>query len=363
MSVSPQSDWQHTVPGPDHAVRNSGSEKVLFKLLAPSKQKSVKKKWMQFAVRALITLLLFASLLRSTSWSTMVTTLIHVHHTLLLLGLAAGVVCILFSAYCWRSLVLAERIQTDLARLINLYLVGIAFSHFLPTNMGGDAIKAFYIARDSGNIAGATSSVLMSRITSFFGMLLIALPVLAIMHAEFPRAIITWFLLLSLLLVGAIGGTIFAAALLPGISARFLKGAWTKHRILVTVIEIGNAVKAATGRLPALCAAILYGTLFWIANFLNYYGYAAALGLHVPLTFYVIAIPFVSIIAALPISINGFGVREGAFVYLFTTIHVPASSSLLIAFLVDAQVLLFGIIGGCIYLTMSNKTSIAQFDI
>ena len=104
-----------------------------------------------------------------------------------------------------------------------------------------------------------------------------------------------------------------------------------------------------------MLSATLFGMLFWVASFLNYYGYAAALGLHVPLTFYAIAIPFVSIIAALPISINGFGVREGAFVYLFSTIHVPPTTSLSLALLMDAQVLLFGLIGGYIYFTMSSK--------
>jgi uncharacterized membrane protein YbhN (UPF0104 family) len=82
----------------------------------------------------------------------------------------------------------------------------------------------------------------------------------------------------------------------------------------------------------------------------------------VPLYFFVIAIPFVSIIAALPISINGFGVREGAFVYLFSTIHVPVATSLLLALLVDAQMLLFGLLGGCIYLTMGGKKNEPELD-
>ncbi len=401
MSILPQPNQQRTLTRAIKLERISvtkgaSSEQSAPERSAPRGQKSAKKKWIQFAVRAVVTLLLFAFLLKSVSWSTLIMTLIRVHHAFLLLGLAAGVVCIVFSAYGWRSLVLAEHIQTDLARLINLYLVGIAFSHFLPTNMGGDAVKAYYVGRDSRNIPGATSAVLMSRITSFWGMLLIALPTIFIMHAEFTPAVIILFLLLSLLLVGAIGGAIFAAVLLPDasarflreawtrhrifvrireignalkatlllpdVSARFLRGAWIRHRIYVTMREIGNALKAALRRPRALCAAILYGMLFWIAGFLNYYGYGAALGLHIPLSFYVIAVAFISIVASLPVSINGFGVREGAFVYLCSTINVPAASSLLVVLLVDAQLLLFGIIGGCIYLAMGNKTSIRRLE-
>ena len=401
MSILPQPNQQRTLTRAIKLERISvtkggSSEQSAPERSAPRGQNSVKKKWRQFAVRAVVTLLLFAFLLKSVSWPTLIMTLIRVHHAFLLLGLAAGVVCIVFSAYGWRSLVLAEHIQTDLARLINLYLVGIAFSHFLPTNMGGDAVKAYYVGRDSRNIPGATSAVLMSRITSFWGMLLIALPTIFIMHAEFTPAVIILFLLLNLLLVGAIGGAIFATVHLPDasfrflrgawtrhrifmrireignalkatlllldVSARFLRGAWIRHRIYVTIREIGNALKAALRRPRALCAAILYGMLFWIASFLNYYGYGAALGLRIPLSFYVIAVAIISIVASLPVSINGFGVRESAFVYLCSTINIPAASSLLVVLLVDAQVLLFGIIGGCIYLAMGNKTNIRRLE-
>jgi uncharacterized protein (TIRG00374 family) len=330
----------------------------------PSREsgKRAKKKWVQLALRAGITILLFVFLLKSMSLVTLWRTLIQVQHTFLLLGLAASVLCLIFSSYGWRSLVLAEGIQVDLARLINLYLVGIGFGHFLPTNMGGDAVKAFYVGSDSGNYPGATSAVLMSRITSYMGMLLIVLPTLAIMHEHFTRAVTIWLVLLSLLMLGAIASTILISALLPRISTRFLKGPQVWQRMLVTAIEIGNAFSATARKPRALCASALYGMLFWVASFLNYYGYATALGLHVPLYFFVIAIPFVSIIAALPISINGFGVREGAFVYLFSTIHVPVATSLLLALLVDAQMLLFGLLGGCIYLTMGGKKNELELD-
>jgi hypothetical protein len=95
--------------------------------------------------------------------------------------------------------------------------------------------------------------------------------------------------------------------------------------------------------------------LFWLASFLNYYAFAEALSMRVPLHFYIIAISFSSIVAMLPISINGFGMRESALVYAFSTAHVPAATSLLLAFLADAQVLLFGVIGGCIYLALDSK--------
>jgi glycosyltransferase 2 family protein len=340
---------------PKRAPRSSGPTP-----LAQKPGERSKKSWARFALRAGLTTLLFVFLLKSISWATLLKTLIQVHHTFLLMGLAVGVLCVVFSAYAWRSLVLAEGIEMDLARLINLYLVGIGFGHFLPTNMGGDAVKAFYVGSDSGNYPGAASAVLMSRITSFMGMLLLALPTLAIMHEHFSTGVTISFVLLSLLLLAAIASTIIVSVLLPRVSTRLVKGRSIKYRVLAKAIEIGSALSAAARKPRSLAGSAMFGVLFWVASILNYYGYGVALGLHVPLYFYMIAIPFVSMVAALPISINGFGVRESAFVYLFSTIQIPAATSLLLALLVDAQLLLFGLVGGCIYLTMSGKKPAAK---
>jgi uncharacterized protein (TIRG00374 family) len=318
-------------------------------------KRSQKKSTIGFIVRAVVTVLLLAFLLHSVNWSTLVPILVHVRHTYLLMGLAAGVLCVLFSAYGWRSILLAENIKADLAQLIDLYLVGIGFSHFLPTSMGGDAVKAFYLGRDAGNIVRVASATLMSRITSFLGMLLLALPGLLIFHRYFSNRVVIEFLLLSLLLIGAILGAFLTVAFLPKLSRGFLKSRWAKNRLVGKFLDFGEALNASVRKTRFMFAGTLFGMLFWIASFLNYFGYAAALGLHVPLPFYVIAIPFVSIVTFLPISINGFGVREATFVYLFSTIHVPTSTALLLVLLMDTQVLLFGLIGGCLYSVMSKR--------
>lgn len=309
------------------------------------------RRWLKLGLRAAVTALIFAMLLRSVSWSMLIHTLVHAQRTWLLMGLAIGVSCVVFSTYGWHSLVQAERMRIDLAKLINLYLVGIAFSHFLPSSVGGDVAKAYYVGRESGNVAGAASSVMLSRITGFLGMLLIALPGLLLWHSWFAPGIVFSFLALSLLLIALTGGALLLSHLLPMLSQRFLSEKWARRRLIATALEIGHALSKTASKPRALCQAIGFSLLFWLASFLNYYGYAAAIGIHVPLHFYIIAISFISLVAFLPISINGFGIREGAMVFVFSTMHVPNELSLLLAFLMDIQVLLFGLIGACIYLT------------
>ena len=321
---------------------------------APTERKQ--KKWIGTTVRILFTLLLFAVLFKSVSWSSLLQSLVHTQHGMLLVGMIVGFCGIVVSAYQWRSLLHVERITSDLANLINLYIVGVAFSHFLPTGMGGDAVKALYVGRESGNSAGSASAVLLCRIIGFFGMLLIALPTLLFWHDQLDTKLVLSFILLALLVGGMILGALLAVIFLP----RFMRGRWARHRFLAPVINVGNAVSKTIQRPHTLLVANLYGMAFWLVAILNCYCYAEALRLDVPLYFYFFVVPLISLISFLPISINGFGLRETAFVYAFSTMHVASAPALLLALLMDMQALCFAVVGGGIYLTMGGKIKAAR---
>jgi uncharacterized protein (TIRG00374 family) len=324
------------------------------KLASVVKEEKKKSSWLKLALRIAVAVVLFVFIFKNVDWANMVTTLAHADDAFLLLGLSAGLSCMIFSVYGWRALLLGERIRTDMARLINLYMVGLAFSNFLPTSMGGDTVKVFYVGSESGNMTGAASAGLMTRITSFTGMLLIAVPAVLILHDKLDKTIVETFLLMSLMLALVLIGVMVFALLLPRLSTRFLSSKWTKNKIVETVLKVLTAMNATLTRPGTLIAGIIFGMLFWVASFLNYYGYGLALGMNVPLSFYMIAIPFVSIVGALPISINGYGVTEGTFAWLFlTSAHVSYSTSFLLALLMDVQVLLWSVIGGGIYLQMN----------
>jgi glycosyltransferase 2 family protein len=316
----------------------------------------IQQKWLKFALRVSVTLLLLAFLLKSISWSVLLRTLTHVQPAILSLGLAVGVFGVIVGAFQWQVILKAEEIHVALLRLVKLYLVGIGFSHFLPTGMGGDLLKAFYVGRDSGKGAASVSAVIMTRVTGFLGMLLLAVPALILWHQYFTKNVIAWFVLLSLGITSLIGGVVFVAHLL----SRFPTGGRAVPHALSLLMRIGEAISVSARRPHSMWMAMLIGLILWVVNCLNYYSYGVALGIQIPLYFYFVAIPFVALVTLVPISINGFGVRETFFVYVFSTVHVPAASSLLLVFLMDLQVLLSGVIGGCLYLTLSSKANIAK---
>ncbi|WP_162004844.1 lysylphosphatidylglycerol synthase domain-containing protein [Dictyobacter vulcani] len=89
----------------------------------------------KFILRLSCTLLLLTFLFRSFSWPSVLQKLQHLDDGEVVIGVIIGLIGVMLSSYQWQSLLEGESIHIDLKRLINLYLVGIAFNHFLPTGM------------------------------------------------------------------------------------------------------------------------------------------------------------------------------------------------------------------------------------
>ena len=80
--------------------------------------------------------------------------------------------------------------------------------------------------------------------------------------------------------------------------------------------------------------------------FLTFYFSALALGLGLPLTDFFAVMPIVDLVAALPVSLGGFGVREGAFVTLLgQLLKVPAAEAVSLSLLGALASLAWGCVG------------------
>ena len=331
----------------------------------PAKKK--KKGWLATGLRFGVTILLFVFLFKNLNVTKLGATFLQINPSIALVGLVVGIYTLVVSAYQWQALLNAEKIPLDLTKLINLYMVGIAFNHFLPTSMGGDAVKIYYVGRESGNMPGSASAAVMSRITGFFGMLLVAYPTLLIFHKQFTQQVVLLLLLLSIVVLTLVTGTFVFAGLFSrfaqakkiqvafeSLLPSFIRKKLNIGGIIEKAIDIGNTLIMSAKNPRSMVIATLFGVMFHIVACLNYYSYGLALHIDIPFYFYLVAIPLVSLIGFLPISIGGFGLREGALVFVFATAHVASTTTLTLAFMMDVQMLFYAAVGGFMYLFMSN---------
>src|SRR5947209_5482488 len=86
------------------------------KLASVVKEEKKKSSWLKLVLRIAVAVVLFFFIFKNVDWAKMATTLAHADDSFLLLGLSAGLSCMVFSVYGWRTLLLGERIRTDMAR-------------------------------------------------------------------------------------------------------------------------------------------------------------------------------------------------------------------------------------------------------
>ncbi len=306
-----------------------------------------------FVARAAVTLLLLALLLRSISWPALAAALAGLATLPALAGLVVGVCGVLISTYQWRALLEADSVRMRFGLLARLYLAGIAFSHFLPTGMGGDAYKALYVGRASGRLAGSASAAVLARVTGFLGMLLVAALLLLLGRDTYSARLAPVFAVAAGLVLALLAAATLGAAFTPNLVPERA----TSWRPITAAVRFGGALRAALARPRALIVAILIGAAFWVAGCLNYAAYGVALGIHIPLGYYFVAVPLVSLVTFLPIAINGYGLRESAIVSVLGVAGVSPAMALLLALVMDAQVLVFGAIGGLMYARLPHPSA------
>jgi uncharacterized integral membrane protein len=84
---------------------------------------------------------------------------------------------------------------------------------------------------------------------------------------------------------------------------------------------------------------------------------AIAASLRIPITFSQLAVivPVSFIVQMLPVSMNGFGVREATFGFYFTRLGLPLESALLLSFIGAALIMLFSLSGGVTYMARLRR--------
>ncbi|MCK4828596.1 flippase-like domain-containing protein, partial [bacterium] len=90
----------------------------------------------------------------------------------IVLTLLIMVLSVVLSCYKWQALLKIDQIKSSLAELIHYYLIGIYFNNFLPTSIGGDAVRVYMLSKRKGYTAAALTSVYVERVSGLVALIL-----------------------------------------------------------------------------------------------------------------------------------------------------------------------------------------------
>lgn len=235
-------------------------------------------------------------------------------------------------------------------KILPSYYLGIFFNNILPTTMGGDVIRTLHLSLRGISPKALIGSTIIDRVIGLFTILALGFVCIGLSSEIIVRKSD------RLVLMGV--GALVATAIAVLFNARFLgliqrlAAAYQHTRIrkfLLETIQLCHSYKSAHAQLLAAAGLTV---LMQSAVIFSYYMLGKAVGITLPLFTYFGIIPLVFLAGAIPISLGGIGVREGALVGLLIAIgvntHLAVALSflflfvLLVASLPGSLVMLFG---------------------
>jgi len=225
--------------------------------------------------------------------------------------------------------------------------IGLFFNQTLPSAVGGDAFR-IYLANKSGTgIGKAANSVLIERVITVLALVMLVAFTQPLLLSRIEDTQAKW--VFPLLAFGAVAGIIFLIFLerLPEHLHRW--------RIIQAIAALGSDTKTVflTLKQASLC-------IFW-----SLYGHASlslmafligqSLGLDIGLIDCLVLVPPVILVMTIPISIAGWGVREGAMIVAFGMIGIERADALSLSIIFGLLTVAVALPGGLVWLNSGER--------
>lgn len=273
-------------------------------------------------------------------------TLVSANLSLIALALVVYLLSQAVSAVRWTVLVRPLGIRTPFKDMLSYYLIGMFFNLFAPGTVGGDVSRVYYLVKDQERddqgrmvpTVSAAMSVLMDRAIGMVVLIWIGAAGLILYPGyPVPRAIRSLTLLLAL-------GFVACTVLIP-VLRRVLPD--DGHSIIV---KLRLVLRSYRTHWSAVVQGVALSVGVHLIQAWMHLLMGRALNLAIPFSFCLIVYPLVGTFAAIPISLNGLGLREGGYIFLLGLIGITTENGVAFGLLLFMIIALDSLIGGIVFL-------------
>jgi len=218
-----------------------------------------------------------------------------------------------------------------LGQVTSLYFIGCFFNSFMPTGIGGDGVKTYYLFKRGVSIGEGMASVFMDRYLGMGGMLIIGTIGYALGWESMAGKEVVW------IWPGVVGGYLVGSMMVWGLKwgkiVGFVRGFYEplmgyKKRCF----DVRMAIMGALG-----VQILGIGSVWVLGN---------GIGIDMGFRYYAVAVPVASILTMIPVSISGIGIREGALVYMLGFFGIGKEQALALSVTWFVVMLVTNMIGG-----------------
>lgn len=253
----------------------------------------------------------------------------------------------------WKLYLGSHAIEVSPLRLFMYSWVSRFFSNLLPGQTGGDLSRVFYGWDKSVKKTKLASSVIMDRAVGFLGLLLVA-AVAGLTHLDLVRQVE-----LGLWPWAAAAGALVLTALITMRAPT----TWAQQMArLVPVPALRSKVAGVLRDLAVhkehwdrLLGGVLLSVGFHVVAAVHAWLAFLAFGVHLDFVGVLVVVPLITMIMAVPVTMNGWGVAEAVKVVLYVQLGATGAEAFAVALLGRFTLTLIGATGGVIYLVTSGR--------
>jgi len=234
---------------------------------------------------------------------------------------------------------------------VKLTFAGLFFGQVLPGVIGGDAMRGWFGWRAGLPLFGFASGIVLDRIVSLIASIVMVCAGTPLLMRVAPASM-TW-------LPPAFGcALVLGLAVLLALDRLPLPAVVRRPPIdrVLSALRMARAALCSRATLPAYALALV----LQLSNVWSIYCLAWSLDLPIsPIECFAV-IPAIIFITMLPISFNGWGVREGAMAVGLGLFGVDSSDAILVSILFGVGILIVSLPGAILWLTISRTTPSAK---
>lgn len=297
------------------------------------------KKKLIFFLKLLFTIAVLYFLLKNIDIEQSVKTFLKINPVVFILLIMIYVLGQVLSACKWAIISSNLDFKYKLPQYIQYYFIGMFFNLFLPTGVGGDVTKAYYLCcknKTKYSEANSILSIFADRFTGIMVLGTICFIGLFFKPAQDLNLYIKTFIVFCFV---AIMLSIFLHK--RTINIDFLMEKKLINKINCCIEQIFS---------KSLIKIILIAFVFHLLMLFIHFCIGKTMGLNIPVSYYLVLYPITAIATILPISINGIGVREAAYIYLLKFISIDPSQGLVFGICWFAVTVISSLLGALLYI-------------
>lgn len=269
---------------------------------------------------------------------------------LVVLTVAFNALGVFLSIVKWKYLLDVKGIHKSMWHLHGIYYMAFFFNNFLPSMIGGDVFRMVRTAAPAAKRTEAICAVLVERGTGLVAMVVLTsvAAIWSLWRGETPPGLYWLYVCASLLFAALVFGGGLALLL-----SSYLERAAYRFRWLASAFHISEVLRGYFVYPMVLGIAFVLSIAFHLLLVTNAYLFAMSIGVRLDPFAMAVIFPLAVFIAMVPVSFNGFGVKEGALIVLLGQIGVEREQALIIAGL-SRVFIVFASIGGGVLLLFDD---------